>query len=103
MTCEGSTTCRSKERGAERLGEHLGSELETLDGVEITKTLETRDGLRYRIVRRTAARASVIVEDADGLDFELVSEGEGGLQTIEKGIVDTLVGWGKTAFDLAKN
>ena len=77
-------------------------EFESLEGgVNITRSLETRKGTRYRIVRRSDWVSSVLVEGADGLDFTLVSDGGGGgFETIEKGVIDTLVDWGKAALDL---
>jgi hypothetical protein len=79
---------------------NLGKHLEMIEGIEMTKTLETKHGQKYHVVRRTNVLASVIVEGADELDFTLVSDGGGGLHTIEKGAIDTLVGWGADALKL---
>lgn len=83
------------------VSDRLSDYLEERDGLEMTRTLETEDGLRYRIVRRSTFSASVIVEGLDGLDLTIKSD-DGGLQTMQKGIVDTIVGWGKAAWDLGK-
>ena len=75
---------------------------ESLEGMHMTHTLETRDGTKYHVVRRTDRLAAVIIEGAEELDFTLVSEGGGGFETIEKGVIDTLVDWGAAALKLGK-
>src|SRR5258708_19685961 len=76
-----------------KLAEHL----DRVDGIEASKALSTDDGHKYRVVRASNWTATVLVDGVDSLDFKLVSEGKGGIYTIEKSVIDTLVGLGVEA------
>jgi hypothetical protein len=84
------------------LPDDLRAYFEIRDGVQVTRQLETADGLRYRVIRRSPFSASIIIEGVDDLDLTMLTEGGAEIETMQKSTVDKIVGWGKAAWDFAK-
>lgn len=80
----------------------LGKHLESLDGLKMTRMLETEDGQKYHVVRRTNWLASVVVDGAEDLDVTLEVTDGGGVEVIEKSVIDTVLGWVGTAIKVGK-
>lgn len=76
----------------------IWTDVEKLDGIEMTKVFHSQDGHHYRLVRRSASRASVV--GVDGLNFDVIVDGGGKLEVIEKGVIGTLLDWGAAALKL---
>lgn len=70
----------------------LKKDFKSVEGLEISKALNTPSGLDYRVVRLSSSSAAVIV--ANVADFSLRLDSDGGdVGSIEKSVLDTIVEW----------